>query len=215
MRTALVTGCTGLTGSRLLELLLEDSDYDRVIAVTRKPLSISHPKLTSVVVDFDKLEASAAALRCDDVFCCLGTTIRQAGSQEAFRKVDFVYPLEIGRITRAHGASRYFLLTALGSDAQSRIFYNRVKGEVEKAIQNLHFTTLHIFRPSMLLGPRTEARSGEFIGKVVMRIFDFAIPRKYKAIEASKVARAMVDAAHTTGSGVIIHDSAEMQSARP
>jgi len=211
MPVALIAGTTGLVGSLLLDLLLEDAAYDRVIALSRKPLSIQHPKLDNRVVNFDALGESAFALRADDIFCCLGTTIRQAGSQTAFRKVDFEYPLALAQITKAQGARQYLLITALGSDKHSSIFYNRVKGEVEDAVGALGFESFHIIQPSMLLGDRKEQRGGESIGKSVMKTLDFLIPKKYKAVEASAVARGMLAIAKQRNPGRHIHSSGELQ----
>ncbi len=211
MAVALIAGSTGLVGNLLLDQLLTGNHYDRVIALSRKPLTRSHPKLSSLVVDFDNLEAHASELKADAVFCCLGTTIRQAGSQEAFRKVDYDYPVQLARITKAQGARQFLLVTAMGSDKSSSIFYNRVKGEVEDAIGNLGFEAYHIFQPSMLLGERLEHRAGESVGKKVMVALDFLIPKKYKAIEAVRVARGMYQTALQHQAGRHVHDSAELQ----
>lgn len=211
MKSAIIAGATGLIGSQLLELLLNDPHYNKVIALSRKELSAHHPKLDNVVLDFDHLDDHATDLRGEDVFCCLGTTMKQAGSKEAFRKVDFVYPHSLASVTRSQGARRFFLVTALGSDKGSSIFYNQVKGEVEEAIRAVGFETLHIFQPSMLLGPRQGSRAGESVGKAVMQTIGFLIPRKYKAIESAKVARAMLSAAGQELKGQFIHSSADMQ----
>jgi len=211
MKTALIAGATGLVGGHLLTLLLSGDRYDRVIAVTRKPLP-EHPRLTQIKIDM--ADASAyASLRADDVFCCLGTTIAVAGSKEAFRKVDFVYPSVLAKAMVARGASQYLIVSALGANKDSSIFYNRVKGEVEKDIQAAGYIAVHVYRPSLLLGNRTEKRSGEDAAKVFYRIFGFLIPRKYKGIEASKVAQAMYNDADILVPGVHIHESGELQSA--
>jgi uncharacterized protein YbjT (DUF2867 family) len=212
MRTAILAGTTGLIGSQVLELLLITDAYDQVIALSRKPLTTSHPKLTNLVLDFDSLEAHAAELRGDDVYCCLGTTLKQAGSKEAFQKVDCTYPVSLARITKNQGARQFLIVTALGADKHSTIFYNRVKGEVEEAVRSIDFEALHIFQPSMLLGPRAEERSGERIGQAVMKALGFLIPRKYKAIDSLKVARAMVTVAGRNLKGIFVHASGDLQS---
>ena len=212
MKTAILAGTTGLIGGKLLELLLKNDSYSRIVALSRRPIGATHPKLTNLVLEFSEMEKYAAQLKGDDVFCCLGTTIAQAGSREEFRKVDFEYPLSLAKITRSQGAEKFMLVTALGADKRSRIFYNRVKGEVEEAISKIAFEELHIFQPSMLLGPRPQARQGEHIGQSVMKFLDILIPRKYKAIESSKVARAMVAIALQEIDGTIFHESAELQS---
>ncbi len=210
-RVALVAGSTGLIGSQLLELLLGDNDYSKVIALSRKPLSISHVKLENVVLEADELK-NHIELRADDVYCCLGTTIRQAKSKEAFRKVDFDYPVELATILKTNGANQFLLVSALGSDKNSRIFYNRVKGEVEEAIDKIGFFAYHIFRPSLLIGPRKEARAGEDAAKVVYKIFGFLIPTKYKGIESIKVARAMQHVAKIDNPGKFIYESGRLQT---
>jgi len=211
MPVALIAGATGLTGGHLLELLLKDSYYSGVIAITRKPLGRSDARLKNVVVDFDKLSEAGDGLRADDVFCCLGTTIKKAGSQAAFRKVDFEYPLQLAQVTQRLGAKQFLIVTALGSDKSSSIFYNRVKGEVEEAIGEVGFSGYHVFQPSMLLGDRKEDRSGESAGKAAMKLLDFLIPKKYKAIEGIQVARGMLHVAKQNASGRIVHSSGELQ----
>lgn len=211
MAVALIAGATGLVGNLLLDQLLKEEGYERIIALSRKPLPRSHARLVNLVVDFDQLDARAPELKADDIFCCLGTTIRQAGSQEAFRKVDHDYPLSLARVTKGQGARQFLLVTAMGSDKSSSIFYNRVKGEVEEAIGNLGFASYHIFQPSMLLGERAEQRTGESVGKKVMVALDFLIPKKYKAIEAVRVARGMLCIALKNQPGRHVHASAELQ----
>jgi uncharacterized protein YbjT (DUF2867 family) len=210
-KIALVAGATGLIGSQLLELLLSDKRYGKVIALSRKGLKISHPKLENVVIDFDKLTERSEELRADDVFCCLGTTMKQAGSQNAFYKVDFEYPLAIAKITRALGARQYLLVTALGANKKSSIYYNRVKGEIEEAIAEQNFEAYHIFRPSFLQGPRTENRPGEQATNVFFKMFGFLVPRKFKAIDSMKVARAMLFNAKEEKSGRFVYESGTLQ----
>lgn len=210
-KSALLVGATGLIGSQLLDLLLNDSSYDRVLVVTRKPLSKSDSRVINTVMDFDQL-SNDTDLTADDVFCCLGTTIRKVKTQDAFRKVDFEYPLQVARLARARGARHFSLVSALGANAKSSIFYNRVKGETEDAISHLNFRSLHIFRPSLLLGPRQESRSGEDAAKVFYKIFGFLIPTKYKGIESIKVAKAMLAYAKSDEPGIFFHESAELQN---
>jgi len=211
MKTALVAGATGLIGKQVLQLLLDDTYYSRVIAITRKPLYIQHTKLENIVLNFDDLDSQSEKLKADDIFCCLGTTIRIAGTKEAFRKIDFDYPVKLAHITRTQGAGQYLLISALGADKNSSVFYNRVKGEVEEAIQNISFNTFHVFRPSLLLGNRSEERTGEGAAITFFKIFGFLIPLKYKAIESGKVARAMIHFAKTSNSGFHILESSVLQ----
>ena len=209
MKTALIAGATGLIGKQLLQLLLQDPSYEKVKAITRTPLDMKHPKLANLVVDFEKL--SDADLKSDDVFCCLGTTIRIAKTKDAFRKVDYEYPLELARASRNQGATQYLLVSALGADKNSSIFYNKVKGEIEEAISHVNFHTVHIFRPSLLLGDRSVQRAGEGTATSFFKIFGFLIPTKYKAIDSGKVARSMLAFAKQPDPGFYFHESKELQ----
>jgi uncharacterized protein YbjT (DUF2867 family) len=214
MRTALLLGATGLVGGHLLELLLADATYRQVTVLVRRTLGRTHEKLREVVVDFDRLDDARAELAVDDVFCCLGTTIKKAGSQEAFRRVDHDYPLRAAELAQAAGAGRYLVVTAVGANAKSGIFYNRVKGELEEALRGLSFPRgVVIVRPSILLGERAESRPAEAVGMAVMRAtaFAFAGPlKRYRAIKAEDVARALVAAARADTSGVVAYEGAPL-----
>lgn len=211
MRTALIAGSTGLVGRRLLQLLLESDRYDVVKAATRSTLPLQHPKLIQVSVDYSNLESSRSQLNADDVYCCLGTTMAKAGSKAKFWEVDFVYALKVAMLAREMGAKQFFVVSALGADPRSSVYYNRVKGELEEAVSKLSFQAIHIFRPSLLLGARGERRPGEDAAKVIYKIFWFIIPDKFKAIEAGKVAQAMVYFAAREQRGTFINESPEMQ----
>lgn len=215
MSTALIAGGSGLVGGFLLRQLLATPEYDRVVALGRRPLELSHPKLAQVMVDFAALDKVTADLRCDDAFCCLGTTIGQAGSRDAFRAVDHVAVLAFAWAARRNGAGRFFVVSSLGAEARSRVFYNRVKGETEAALAVLGFKTLGIFRPSLLLGPRTEKRRDERIAAAMMWLAEPLLLgrlRKYRAIEAEVVARAMLRCSFDLpGRGVLVIPSDEIQ----
>ena len=215
MATALIAGASGLVGSHLLEQLLASPEYDRVIALGRRPLERANPKLVPVVADFATLDKVVADLRCDDVFCCLGTTIRRAGSPENFRAVDHGAVLALAWAARRNGAQRFFLVSALGADPASRWLYNRVKGETEEALEVLGFSTLGLFRPSLLLGTRREFRLGERVSKVILWLAEPLLLgrlRQYRAIQAEVVARAMLRCSlGRQGQGVLIFRSDEIQ----
>ncbi len=215
MKTALIAGASGLVGSHLLRLLLAAPDYSRIISIGRRTLEVEHPKLTQLIADFTALDGVASELQADDAFCCLGTTLRQAGSREAFRAVDHAAVLAFAWAAQRAGARRLFIVSALGANPASRIFYNRVKGECEVALRVLRFATLAILRPGLLLGKRREFRLGE---KVMTGVLWLAEPlligrlEKYRAIEAEVVARAMLRCSFGTGArGVIEFDSAEIR----
>jgi uncharacterized protein YbjT (DUF2867 family) len=215
MPTALLAGATGLVGRSLLDLLLAAPEYDRVITLGRRKLDLTHPKLEQVVVDFAALDQGLGDRRCDDVFCCLGTTIRQAGSRENFRAVDHAAVLALAWAAQRRGARRFFLVSALGADPDSRVFYNRVKGETEEALQVLGFPTLAIFQPGLLLGERERPRLGERLMAAVLWLLEPLLVgrfRKYRAIQAAAVARAMLRASFgRAGQGLLVYPSDEIQ----
>ena len=211
MKTALLAGATGLIGGQLLDLLLTNDRYSHVIAISRKPLKISHSKLRNIVADVTSLEQHKAQLAADDVFCCLGTTMGQAKTKEAFKQVDFDYPVLLAKLSRERGAKQYLLVSALGANKASVIFYNRVKGLTEEAIASIGFESYHILRPSLLVGPRTEHRAGEDAAKWFYRVFGVLIPKQYKAIESIKVARSMLVFAKQDKRGNFVHDSNALQ----
>jgi uncharacterized protein YbjT (DUF2867 family) len=215
MGTALMAGASGLVGGLLLEQLLAAADYDRVIAIGRRPLAVAHPKLVPVTADFGSLDQVTADLRCADAFCCLGTTLKAAGSREAFRAVDHAAVLAFAWAAQRAGAQRFFVVSALGADAKSRFFYNQVKGETEEALEVLGFSTLAIFRPGLLLGRRARPRTGERVMAAVLWLAEpmlFGRLRKYRAIEAGVVARAMLRCSFgRPGQGVLVFPSDEIQ----
>ena len=211
MKIALVAGSTGLIGRQLLQLLLVDNRYDIVKAATRTDLGISHPKLVQLPITYTKLEEQKQLLKADDIFCCLGTTMAKAGSKQKFFEVDFRYPSQLANITFALGAKQFLLVSALGADKNSSIYYNRVKGELEESVSKIDFQAIHIFRPSLLLGPRGEKRPGEEAAKLFYKVFWFLIPDKFKAIDSDKVAKAMLHFASVEQKGIFVHESREMQ----
>jgi uncharacterized protein YbjT (DUF2867 family) len=213
-KTAIIAGATGLIGSQVLRLALEGSEYARVIAIVRKPIQSSHDKLEQLVIDYERLESELEGIRADDVYCCLGTTIKKAKSQEAFRRVDYDYPAALARWASKAGSSAYLLVSSMGADAESKIFYSRVKGELEQTLQDIPLNSLHIFRPSLLLGDRSEFRFGEKAAAIISRALPFLFMgalRKYKPIPAYKVAKAMVKAANARRKGCFIYESDQLQ----
>lgn len=210
-RRVLLAGASGLVGRELLRGLLDDPSVAVVHSLTRRPLPVDHPKLVQHSVDFAVLAGVAPV---DEAFIALGSTIKVAGSQDAFKAVDFSAVLATARAARAAGATRLGVVSAMGADAGSRIFYNRIKGETEQALSALGFATLVIARPSLLVGDRhavgQPVRRGEEIGTQVSRWIGFAIPANYRPIEARRVARALLEAVpRSTGIRVLL--SGEMQ----
>lgn len=213
VRRALLAGATGLVGQALLPLLLGDPACADVHVLLRRPWQgPAHPKLHAHVVDFDHLGDLPAV---DDVYCCLGTTLRTAGSQDAFRRVDATYVFELARRARQAGASCFTVVSALGADARSRVFYNRVKGEMEAAVASLGYPSVVIVRPSLLVGDRSAlGQPARFAERLAMRALgplQALLPASVSPIEARTVARAMQAATHTAGPGVRSIGSAELQ----
>ncbi len=208
-RIALVIGGTGLVGKEVIFKLLASDKYSDIKVLTRKSLDIVHPKLTTFVFDFEHPEASL--IKADDIFCCLGTTMKKAGSKAAFYQVDYTYPYEMAKIGLANGAKRFAIITAMGADSKSLFYYNRVKGEIEAALKKLGYETLLIFRPSLLLGHRPEVRTGEKIGERLSVFLKPLLPAKYRAIKALQVANAMVTITASNVKGILVYESDVMQ----
>lgn len=194
MKTAIIAGSTGLVGSHLLTQLLENENYSEVIALVRKPLLKSHIKLRYVIFDYKNPDASV--LKADDMYCCLGTTLKKAGSKEAQYEVDHDYPLIIAKLGKDQGIKKFLLVSSIGATVKTGNFYLKTKGKLEEDLKFLNFNSLIIFRPSFLLGDRSEFRFGEKIGIIFMKLISpFLIGKlkKYKAIHAKQVATAMIN----------------------
>lgn len=213
-RVAMVAGATGLVGREILAALLADNTYSSVHCVGRRTLPLQHPKLVQHVVDFKALPTLP---RVDDCFIALGTTIKVAGSQAAFRAVDFDAVVALARAAHAQGATKLGVISAMGADARSSVFYNRVKGEMEAALATLNFDSLVIARPSMLAGHREAldqpVRSGEQIALVLTRWLKPVIPANYRSIQAHDVAHALIRAVKAGQPGVQRLLSGAMQPA--
>ena len=201
-KTAIIAGASGLIGRSLTQMILNSDDYGQVIALVRKPLGLQHDKLKEQIIDFNELRQMQDFPKGDDIFCCLGTTMKQAGSKDAFYKVDFTYPYELAQTALEAGADRYFLISAMGAKKNSRVYYNRVKGELEDKISFLNYRTIYIFKPSLLRGKRNESRPGESFAQAFTRIVPFVGPwKKYHPIKAEKVADAMMKVAKQEDKG--------------
>ena len=210
-RRVLLAGATGLVGQEILHALLADDTVSTAHALVRRPLAMAHPKLTAHVVDFTALPILPEA---DEIYLALGTTIKVAGSQAAFRAVDYDANLALARAAFKAGARRLGVVSAMGADSTSRIFYNRVKGELEVALEAIGFEAFVIARPALLTGERAAlgqaARPGERIGAVLAGLLRPIIPADYRPIKASAVARALL--AHVPrAQGQVILRSGEMQ----
>ena len=208
-RIALLAGATGLVGREILHLLSRDPMIAEVRALVRHPLPEKDKgaQVRECITDFEELQEHPNWFTTDLVFSALGATIAKAGSQATFRKVDYEYPLVIAKLARARGARHFLLVSALGADPRSRFFYNRVKGELEKAVLALGYSSVTIARPSLLLGDRREHRFGEELAKRV----SWVLPPPWRGVQASQVASALVHAAHEEKPGVEILDNSRIR----
>ena len=207
-RVALVAGASGMVGSELVRALVFGGQYRRVIALTRRPLRFESPRLVNRIVRFENLESDLQALKCDHAYCCLGTTLREAASPQAFRAVDHDLVLRFARFARAAGATVLVAVSAAGAAPGARNFYLRVKGETERGLEALQFRSLHLMQPSILLGPRAQWRPAEAVARVLMPLCNPLLLGKleqWRAIPARSVAAAMIAAAGSGRLGVHRH----------
>lgn len=214
-RTALVLGATGLIGGHVLTLLLDDARWSRIVVLGRRSVGIDHPKLDEHLIDFDDLDAYAAQFAVDDLFCCLGTTRKRAGSDDAFRRVDYVYPFEAGRLAEAAGVEHFLVVSSLGARANARSLYLRVKGELEQNLARLAFRATTFLRPSLLLGARTESRPLEtLVGGFASGLWWLMIGPlgRFRPIEARAVAEAMIEVAGAGKAGKRVIESDEIRT---
>jgi uncharacterized protein YbjT (DUF2867 family) len=195
-------------GFECVRQFAESREIARVVALARRaqPGVVGQASVETPVIDFERLDEAAEYFRVSHIVCALGTTMRKAGSQERFRRVDHDYPLAAARIGLRQGARHFLLVSALGANVRSRIFYNRVKGEVENDIRTLPYRSVTIVRPSLLVGERDEVRLGESIGK----LFAGVTPKRFKPVHARDVARALLRAAIEDRAGVRVIESREI-----
>lgn len=215
MKKAVLLGASGFVGSYLLGELLSNPDYDEVIIVVRKDLNINHPKLKTLIGDYHSFSDLKEQIVADDIFITLGTTKKKTPKQDEYYQIDHDYPVLAARIAQANGAKSIFLLTAVGANATSSVFYIRTKGEAERDILALDFDHTHIFRPSMIMGERKEKRPLE---KIMMKIWSVINPlfigkvNKYRGIDGKDIAKAMNNAAKNQTSKVAIYHWVEMNA---
>ncbi|MEH7331724.1 oxidoreductase [Neobacillus drentensis] len=213
-KTALILGSSGLVGNELVQILLQQNNYKKIHLLIRRPIEITDSRCEPHIVDFDQLEKYSELFKVTDVYCCLGTTIKKAKSKEAFRKVDYQYPIEAANLAVQSGAEKFLIITAMGANSKSFFFYNQVKGEVERSLKTLNIPSLNIFRPSLLLGERNEFRLGEKIAEKASGLLNTLMVgplRSYRAIHAKSVAKAMAAIAASNKTGVSIFHSNEIQ----
>ena len=215
MKKALVFGATGFIGSQLLPILLASADYDRVTIVVRRDPGLSHAKLVTLVGDLDSLPALADRIDADDVFIALGTTKAKVPDEAAYYRIDHDYPVQAAAVAQARGATGVFLVSAVGANVGSSVFYLRTKGEVERDVMALGLPRTHVFRPSQLLGQREEKRPLERLIIAVWPAIDWLLvggARKYRGITGADVARAMLRAASDSATGARFHEWMDMKA---
>jgi len=201
MKQLMLVGATGLVGGHVLQKALDDAAVDRVVAPTRKPLA-PHPKLFNPVLDFHRLPEGADWWAVDAVVCALGTTIRVAGSQAAFYKVDHDLPLEVAYLARRHGARAYAFNSALGADTGASVFYSRTKGETERDLQAVGYPSLTLVRPGLIDGQRATSRPLERFAVQVSKLVQPLLPKRYRVVPAERIAHHLLQAALAATPGV-------------
>ena len=214
LKSALVAGGTGLVGSQLVKLLIQSTKFDGVKVLVRKENPTQIEGADVLEVDYERLSEFEQYLKADVIFCCLGTTIKKAGSKEKFRKVDYAYPYELAKLCLKNGDIQFNIITANGANSNSFFFYNRVKGDIEKALEGLNIQNLNIFRPSLLLGKRNEKRITEEVGSIFASVVNPLLVgklKKHRAIQGLTVARAMLNVSLKNLSGIHYIESNDIQ----
>ncbi|WP_157976179.1 NAD-dependent epimerase/dehydratase family protein [Lewinella sp. IMCC34191] len=212
-KTALLLGATGMVGRELLEQLLQHGAYRRIIAPTRRRLHLDHKKLDNPLINFDNLDRYREIFRCQDIFIALGTTIKKAGSEEAFRRVDYEYVVHAAGLAQKAGANQCLVVSSAGANSESSFLYSRTKGEMEESITSLDFWSVHIFRPGVLVGKREELRLTEKLAAGLTRAIRSVSPTllgDYNPTDADVLAKHMIDAAQTIAPGVHFHGAGSL-----
>lgn len=207
---AIVIGATGLIGKELVRQLLDNSGFDEVVVLVRNVTGISHSKLKEHIINFDDPQSYKELLMGDVLFCALGTTIKKAGSQDAFRKIDYQFVADFASVAAGNGVKQFCVVSSVGAKTGTSNFYLRTKGEMEAAVSKSGFETVHIFRPSLLLGDRGESRTGEKVAEFLFNLFGFLLfgrLKRYKPVQGSDVAKAMINSTLSGKHGINIVES--------
>ena len=194
-KTAIVLGATGLTGGKLLQLLLEDDRYRRIKVLSRSSVGFHHPKIQEYLGDLTNLKGFSEDFKADEIFCCIGTTKSKTPDKEVYKNIDYGIPVNAAHLCKQNGIDTFIVISALGANSESTIFYNRVKGEMEEAILRMGIAKTHILQPSLIGGKRKEKRIGEWLFKQIMKIANLALVgslEKYRSIEPETIAKAML-----------------------
>ena len=212
---AIVIGASGLIGSNVVTLLLEHTDFEEVLLIVRKPMDISHSKIKQLIVDFDNLNLSSEKIQGDVIFSCLGTTKSESPNPAQYRKVDFIYPLELAQIGLENGIKQFHIVSSLGANSSSSSSYLKLKGELENELSKLNFVSLHIYQPSYITGERVEKRIDDKIMKPLIRLIDPLLVGgldKYKSISAITIAKSMINQAVKNHTGTFTYPSNKIKN---
>ncbi len=213
MKKALLLGSSGLIGGSCLKELLADDYYTSIEIWVRTPSGLKHPKLKETIVAFDEMKL-INSIEAQHVFCCLGTTIKKAKTKQAFQKIDYDYVVDAAKLSEKSGVEKFLVISSIGANTKTNNFYLKTKGEMEETVKLCKIPAIFILRPSILFGKRKEFRFGEVIGKFMMRLFTYFFwgkMKKYRGIEASVVAKAMICLAKEENSGVLVLESDKIQ----
>lgn len=191
-KTAIILGATGLTGSLLLKKLLKDPAFEKIILFARSSAGENSPKIEEHLIDMFQLEKYSEAFTADVVFCCIGTTKAKTPDNETYKKIDYGIPVTAAKLAKQNGIETFIVISAMGADENSGIFYNKTKGEMQRDVLKQQIKNTYILQPSLIAGDRDENRLGEKIATFFMKIFGFLVPKKYKIIKAETIAEAML-----------------------
>ena len=191
-KTAIILGATGLTGSILLDRLLADASFEKIKLFSRSSAEKNSPKIEQHLIDMFQLENHSEAFTADVVFCCIGTTKSKTPDKETYKKIDYGIPITAAKLAKKNGIETFVVISAMGAAANSTIFYNKTKGEMQRDVLAQNIKNTYILQPSLIIGNRNENRLGEKMATFFMKTFGFLVPKKYKMIKAETIAEAMV-----------------------
>ena len=207
-KTAIILGATGLTGNLLLQKLIADASYTKIKLFSRSAVNISSSKIEEHLIDMFALEAQKTLFTADQVFCCIGTTAAKTKDKEKYKSIDYGIPVTAAKLAKTNNIATFVVMSSMGADAKSSVFYNRIKGEMERDILAQKIKNTHILRPSLIGGKRDEFRLGESIGKGIMKLLNplfFGPLKKFKMIHPDKIATCMKTVANTSNNKSIIN----------
>jgi uncharacterized protein YbjT (DUF2867 family) len=207
-RSVLIAGATGLTGSEFLKISASENKLDKIVVLTRReiPSIKDNPLFEQNKINFDRLSDYKSIINAEIIVCSIGTTIKKAGSEEEFRRVDYEIPYKLARFASENNSSYFILVSSVGADESSRNFYLKVKGELERDIKKLNFRGIHILHPSLLIGDRKEKRAGEKIGQKLSKLFSPLIPAKYRPVDVNLVGKKIHDICVNPSDGVHVYE---------